>query len=508
MTSGVILRPPGADSPASSEVTMAITSRSLGLSVALTAALAAWASDAHAQWPQWGQNPGHTSFLPAVQVQSPDQIGWQFQFDQNPPAGEILIHYAVPLVLDDGNLIVTLRHEIGPLNATYDVVKLDNLGNIIWGPVPSDYRYPSHNWEPVFQPVVANGSVYYPGAGGVLHTLSLSDGTPGPDIVSDAIPPDADPAQLAATVFVGGVPTVDGNGTIYYTIRTQGTPPPGVRHQVVKATTDGTVIHADFADLTGNPSHLTPLNAGAAIASDGSIWVVTTTSSSTLNRLLGLNPDLSLKCTGNLDQIPTKAARVISDSSSVPVVGPDGRVFYGGWNSNGLSRGYLYEFSSSCNFLGYYDFGWDDTPAIYQPDPSDPTTYFIAQKDNHYENGTHVGPYYITALNPNIDPNITDDLLKVMGVVWRFPLVRDGVASEWCINQPAVDMNGTVLANGEDGYYYAIAWGGQTSATQKLIDARDAAYTPLAIANDGTVYTLNSGVLFQIQAAPPPQPKR
>ena len=481
-------------------------SRSLGLSVALAAALVTLASDARAQWPQWGQNPGHTSFLPAVQVQSPDQIGWQYQFDQDPPTADILIHYAVPLVLDDGNLIVTLRHEIGFRSATYDVAKLDSSGNVVWGPFASDYRYPTHNWEPVFQPVAANGSVYYPGAGGVLHTRSLSDGTPGPDIVSDAIPADADPAQVAVTVFVGGVPAVDGDGTVYYTIRTQGTPPPGVLNQVVKATVDGTVTHANFADLTGNPSFVTPLNAGAAISPDGTIWVVTRGGS--LNRLLGLNADLSLKCAGNLDQMPTKRALIIDDSSSVPVAGPDGRVFYGGWNSNGLSRGYLYEFSSSCTFLGYYDFGWDDTPAIYQPDPSDPTTYFMAQKDNHYENGTHVGPYYITALNPNIDPSITDDLLKVMGVEWRFPLVRDGVASEWCINQPAVDMNGTVLANGEDGYYYAIAWGGLTSASQKLIDARDAAYTPLAIASDGTVYTLNSGVLFQILAAAPSKAER
>src|SRR5713226_1588589 len=301
-------------------------SRSLLLSVALTAALVGWASDAHAQWPQWGQNAAHTSFLPTVQVQSPDQIGWQYQFDLNPPTGEILIHYAAPIVLDDGNLIITKRHEIGIRNATYDVAKLDSSGNVVWGPFASDYRYPSHSWEPVFQPIAANGSVYYPGVGGVLHTRSLSDGTPGPDIKSDAIPPDADPTVVAATVFVGGVPTVDGDGTIYYTIRTQGTPPPGVRHQVVKRTTDGTVTHSDFADLTGDLNSITPLNAGAAIASDGSIWVVTRGSG--FNRLLGLNPDLSLKCTGNLDQIPSKRALIIDDSSSVPVVGPDGRVFY------------------------------------------------------------------------------------------------------------------------------------------------------------------------------------
>src|SRR5262249_7536358 len=120
----------------------------------------------------------------------------------DPPTGEILIHYAVPIVLPDGNLIVALRHDIGGRQASYDVEKLDSSGNVLWGPFASDYRYPTHNWEPVFQPIGANGNVYYPGAGGVLHVRSLADGTAGPDVVSDAIPPDADPTQLAATVFV------------------------------------------------------------------------------------------------------------------------------------------------------------------------------------------------------------------------------------------------------------------------------------------------------------------
>jgi hypothetical protein len=465
------------------------------LSMALVVSVLGWASSARAQWPQWGQNPGHTSFLSNVATQAPNQVGWQFQFDLDPPVGEIFIHYAVPIVLDDGSLIVALRHQIGSGQARYDVAKLDSTGNMLWGPYASDYRYPAHGWEPVFQPIAANGMVYYPGLGGVLHTLTLGDGTPGVDIVSDAIPPDADPAVVAATVYVAGVPAADSGGVIYYTIKTEGAPPAGVRHQVVKATVDGTVAHADFADLTGDSGFLTPLNAGAAIAADGSIYVVTRKDFPRIDRLLGLNQDLSLKCTGDLDQIPSKRALIIDDSSSVPVVGPDGRVFYGGWNSNGLSRGYLYEFSPTCAFLGYYDFGWDDTPAIYQPDPTDPTKYYIVEKDNHYENGAHVGPYYITALDPNIDPAITDDLLKVMSVQWQFPLT----GYEWCINQPAVDMNGTVLANGEDGYYYAIAWGGLTSARHQLLSARDAAYTPLAIANDGTVYTLNSGILFQLK---------
>lgn len=480
--------------------TVARLRRSSRFALGLALAMFGPASSARAQWLQWGQNGAHSSFLADVPSQPPNQVAWQYQFDLNPPLGEIFIHYGVPLVLDDsddGSIVIARRHDIGGRQASYDVVKLDSAGNVLWGPIPSDYRYPNHNWEPNFQTLYANGLIYYAGAGGVLHSVSVDDGTPGPDIISDATQ-GIDPSLLVSTVFVAGVPTADASGNVYFTIRTQAGPPPGVRDQVVKAAPDGSVMHADFADLAASPA-VAPLNAGAAIAGDGSLYVVIRTGGFPNDRLLGLNPDLSLRCSGSLDQVPGKQALVFDDSSSVPVVGPDGRVYYGGWNTNGVSRGYLYEFSPVCAFQGYYPFGWDDTPAIYQPDPADPTTYYLVEKDNHYENDEHVGPYYITALDPNIDPSITDDNLKIMNIVWQFQAPPGPAGNyEWCINQPAVDTNGTVLANSEDGFYYSISWGGGTYARQHLAAARDAAYTPLAMALNGAIYTLNSGILFKV----------
>ncbi len=49
-----------------------------GLMLVLPALVVGWAPYAHAQWMQWGQNGAHTSFLPTVQAQSPDQINWTF----------------------------------------------------------------------------------------------------------------------------------------------------------------------------------------------------------------------------------------------------------------------------------------------------------------------------------------------------------------------------------------------------------------------------------------------
>ena len=74
---------------------------------------------------------------------------------------------------------------------------------------------------------------------------------------------------------------------------------------------------------------------------------------------------------------------------------------------------------------------------------------------------------------------------------------------EWCINAPAVDMNGTVYVNSEDGNIYALPQGhnGVFTVPQSnlfLNLALGAAYTPLALGPDGKSYTLNNGHLFVV----------
>ncbi len=73
---------------------------------------------------------------------------------------------------------------------------------------------------------------------------------------------------------------------------------------------------------------------------------------------------------------------------------------------------------------------------------------------------------------------------------------------EWCINAPAIDANGVVYANAEDGNLYAISQGSGIFTAPKqrffLNLARDAAYTPLALGPDGRIYTQNNGHLFVV----------
>jgi outer membrane protein assembly factor BamB len=108
-------------------------------------------------------------------------------------------------------------------------------------------------------------------------------------------------------------------------------------------------------------------------------------------------------------------------------------------------------------------------------------------KNNYYLNS---GPYFITQLDANLTPewsfeNTTIDSTHPKGY-------------EWCVNAPAVDANGTVYANSEDGNVYVINQGGTMKGKLFLRQAIEAAYTPIAIGPDGKIYAENDGDLFVI----------
>lgn len=198
------------------------------------------------------------------------------------------------------------------------------------------------------------------------------------------------------------------------------------------------------------------------------------------------------------------AGRVVDQASSSPGVAPDGSVLYGAFTAYNYREGHLMKFSPDGAYLGTYPFGWDLTPAIYRHGKA----YSILLKENHY------GPvgaeqYLITQLNASLH------------VEWSFTSTNtescarqpDGslqcVADhpngfEWCINAIATDASGTVFVNSEDGGLYAIAQGGTQVGHRFLQLALGAAYTPLAIGDDGLIYTQNFGHLFVVGATPDP----
>jgi hypothetical protein len=441
-------------------------------------ALIATPSYAQSEWLQFGRNGQHSGYQPSVIGQPLDAIRLVMTNDTQPHSF-IDIHYAVPMPDAAGNIYISFRDPGPPLS----VKQIDESGAVHWT-YASDWVPPPSGWEPVFHPVIANGYVYAPGAYGAIHVLSPTDGSLLFDIASYDIPPDPNIRnQLRTTVFVSGVPTIADDGTLYYSVYALANNPLGLVSHLVQVTVDGTISSVSYAALTGDSQQRPPLNAAAAVAPDGTVYIGSTRGNAP-GWLVAVNPDLSLKWMASTASDPNHQANLIDLSTSSPMVAPDGRIYYGGHNGNGLSQGYMYEFSPDGQFLAYFDFGWDTTPAIF-PDPDgDPTHYYLVQKYNRYGDGR----YWVTALDPNTNP---------MTIVWQWELV----GNEFCINAPAVDQTGAVYVLGEDGYLYRIAWGAQNVTRVFLDRAISAAYTPVSLGPDGTVYALNNGKVFVVGSA-------
>src|SRR5215831_2416686 len=413
-------------------------------------------------------------------------------------------------------------------------------------------------WEPVFHAVLANGFVYVPGAGGTIVKLNQGDGSiatrvnpfgsvldsqtfvAGPlsaddigNVYYNSLKLDpTDPWGASGTDVVDSwlvkVAADDSTSRVSYKSLVSGAP-------TTCTTTYNTTTDLPWPNYTTTPptapcgSQRVGLNVAPAIAPDGTIYSVSRAHlRSRYSYVLAVNPDLKPKWAASLRGLlndgcgallpddnggPTgigcrtgsqlgvdpatnerPAGRVIDQSSSSPTVAPDGSVLYGSYSRYNFARGHLWKFSPSGKLQATFDFGWDSTPAIFQHAGS----YSVVIKDNHYDanccpgNGAPPpGPFFITQLNSNL------------AVEWQFKsttIVQPDNPNgfEWCINAPAIDGNGVVYANSEDGNVYAINQGGTLKQKIFLRIAIGAAYTPLSIAADGKLYTENDGFLFVI----------
>ena len=141
-------------------------------------------------------------------------------------------------------------------------------------------------------------------------------------------------------------------------------------------------------------------------------------------------------------------------------------------------------------------------------------------KDNHYgEVGSYCNveafcPSDRNASNPAFpEEYFVTQLSPTLAVAWKYKNTNtqsctrnpDGSIScvsdhpfgfEWCVNAAAVDANGVVYANSEDGNLFAINQGGtlKKKIFQQL--AIGAAYTPASLGADGKIYSQNDGHLY------------
>jgi hypothetical protein len=186
-------------------------------------------------------------------------------------------------------------------------------------------------------------------------------------------------------------------------------------------------------------------------------------------------------------------------ASSSPVILPDGGVLFGAFTAYNGFRGHTFKLDKHGQKVASYDFGWDLTPAIYRHDG----TYSIIIKDNHYIEQD----FYMSQLDSNLQLEWsykgTNPLNCHRNPDNTVVCVDDGQhpkGYEWCVNAPAVDRDGNVYANSEDGWVYKIGQGGVEKDRMFLLESLGAAYTPISLDHKGRLYSLNGGDLFVIEA--------
>jgi hypothetical protein len=456
-----------------------------------------------------------------------------------------------------------------------------------WKPVPFSPDKDGPGWEPVYHGVLTSQAMWVPGFGGAIWKLDRGSGavlahvtpfgsTLDPNTYTVG-PLSADKSgniyynvmKLNGAVmdpWVVDVPnswlvkvTADGAPTaVPWASLVPGTP----------AATDQCTFRFATTQLPWPPSPTAvaptitcgsqrpALNTAPAIGPDGTIYDISRASlDDYYGYLVAINPNLTPRWTASMrgkfmdgcgtptlppngqpggcragattgvsppDNLPG-SGRVLDDSTSAPVVAPDGSIYYGAYTRYNYAQGHLMRWSSSGAYLSGFQFGWDTTPGIYPYTAANgSSTFAVITKENHYgsvgsycndnticpldRTGTNPGypeQYFMTSLSPDLTIN------------WRFQSTNhlsctrqaDGTLScvsdhpfgfEWCVNAPGIDGNGTVFANSEDGNLYEL------DSTGKLVNrvftqlAIGAAYTPLSIGPDGRIYTQNDGHLFVV----------
>jgi outer membrane protein assembly factor BamB len=517
------------------------------------------AATANAQWSQFAGNAKHTGNSDVIAQPLGHVLAdlihdpfAQAQIDSN--SGELFIHYAVPL-LDGDDVFMAFKDEvfIGPLFPVpvWGVKRLrwENgqlvqkwLARSDWNPVVDAV------WEPPMQPVLANGFVYLPAAGATLLKIDRNTGATIARINPFAM--------VDYATYMSGPPTADPSGNIVYGAFRLNLNAPWSSDVtdawLVRVTPDGTTKAVPLAPLVSNAPnpaaqctshfafgglHLPPspdavaptvacgsqrlgLNIAPAIAADGTIYIV---SRAHLNDrwgyLAAVNPDLTPKWNVSLrerfhdgcdvllpagtcsegahlgvdpsDNLPGSGG-VTDFSTASPVVLPDGTILYGAYTNYNDGEGHLMHFTAAGAYLGAYPFGWDTTPAVWQHNG----TFSVVTKHNFYGFALRPDPgEFMVQLDPNLNKE------------WEFrnpsTTVDAEFGFEWCVNAAAIDANGTVYANAEDGILYAIGQGGVLLDKVTLAGPLGAAYTPLAIDANGRIYAQSGGHLFAVGGSRP-----
>ncbi|QPQ55707.1 hypothetical protein IC614_03690 [Allosphingosinicella flava] len=455
-------------------------------------------------------------------------MAWTAPVDLAPQytaGGALLTHYGSPVVTT-GNVIV-IPVKTGATGGYRIEARTGTTGALLWQ-ADSDYATPPRNWLPPYNLLLTQqGRLYAPGAGGKLlvrDNAEAANAATATQAFYGIAAYNANPAAFNNSVFINTPLTADAQGNIFFGFVVTGANPAGLVSGIARIAPDGTGIWVGAtAAANDGLEHKPVMNCAPALSNDGSTVYIAVNRGSTnaLQRgyLLALDSTtLATRAKAELRDPNTNAlARLSDDGTSSPVVGPDGRVFYGVLESQypaHNARGWLLQFDAMLNPVGVPgSFGWDVSPSVIPasmvPSYTGTSAYLLAQKYNNYVGaGTGDGLNRMAVLDPGAsqpDP-IVANVQVMREVMTILGPTRDGVTAnsrrEWCINTMATDpQRRSVLANNEDGVMYRWDLATNTlSQSVRLNAGLGQAYTPTLVGADGGVYAISNATLYAIRA--------
>jgi hypothetical protein len=473
-------------------------------------------------WRGHAANAQHTARAPAA-GQSLAKIHWSMPVDLAPPSGahtkhaggELLIHYASPMITARNTLLVGVKTS-STGDFEIDAVK-GGTGKKPWT-LKTDYVLPPSDWVPPLPAhLTAQHRLYVAGSGGTVYYRDTPDAKTGANgqLAFYGIGNyQADKSAYDHTVMIDTPITADDQGNIYFGFVVTGSNPLRLVSGIARMDSSGNGTWISAANAAGDSEiNEVAMNCAPAISADAST-VYITVSDGESGYLVGLDATtLATKYKVRLiDPVSRQYAGLSDDSSASPTIGPDGDVFYGVLEAGDDHdcRGWLLSFTadlSSENAPG--SFGWDNTAAIVLaravPQYRGKGNYYLMSKyNNYYGCGNGDGHNRIAILDPKAtqhDRYSTATVMKEVETILdphQVPGEPTGAVYEWCINTAVVDRkNKSVIANDEDGYSYR--WDLTTNSltqTLQIGPPLGQAYTPTLIGPDGNIYAINDAILY------------
>jgi hypothetical protein len=471
-------------------------------------------------WPGHAKNSQHTS-VSSVASQALSKIHWHAPVDLASAGGEIFIHYGSPLITPAGTVIVPVKTGVNNFRAE---ARNQTSGAVVWL-LKTDYTAPSAQFLPSFSPVLANGKLYMPAAGGTVLVRDTPDEATGKLrrlVFYGAANFDGNRKLYSDNVEINTPITADSAGNLYFGFIVLGTTPIGLQSGLARISVTGQGSYV-AATTAANDPQITKVDMSCAPAlshDEKIVYVGVNNFDFGFGYLLALDSQTleTIRAVRLIDPNSGADAEITDESSAAPTVGPDGDVYFGvlenpfpGHND----RGWLLHFSAGLTKEKIPGgFGWDDTasivPASIVPSYHGASKYLVMTKYNNYAGiGTGDGINKVAILDPNAtepDPIfpttlVMNEVLTVKGVTPdpSFPTFP-GAVREWCINTAAVDpARKSVLVNSEDGKLYR--WDLTTNTLSEVIRLSSGigeAYTPTVIGTDGTAFAINKAVLFAV----------